>query len=148
MIIVVQTVGLLMESIFAQLALEGAAPLSENIFWTRDHREALAKILENREKEERTIVISSNIFHATLEHPEDDFMCGTLFANAVKELDPGAWFFIFSTMPSEKTKNIDGYIPKGRSSGEKEFLEFLRVDFRQVQTFEDLYVLLPWIKSV
>ena len=68
---------------------------------------------------------------------------GATLAAAVDQIDSGAWFFIFSSLEPEWTNYIDGYIPKDEF---QEMKEFMKVDFTGLETFEELYSLLPWIK--
>jgi len=141
MIILLQTSGVLL----GMLDLFFSPEILQKMFWTDNYREVLFKVRELKDLPERTIVLSSNVFHPSKDYPEDGLMTGAMMASAVKDLDPEAWFFIFSLMfnPSEGTPQIDGLIPK---DGPAHFKQFLNFDFSKISSLEELFVQFPWAR--
>ncbi len=142
MIIVLQTVPAFRDGLRRKVQ-ESA----EKMFFTSSHREALDRVLAEKDKPGRTVVLSSAVFHG--DHEDDHatkLLTGAILATGVKSVDETAWFFIYSTMPSV-SDSVDGVIDK--NSGDNMYdhaVEFLGLNFDEIESLEELRRRLPWLQ--
>lgn len=114
----------------------------DDITYVSTYQEVLDLVLAQRDSPKRTVVVSSNVFHETLERPQDGAMTGSLLASAVKSVDPDAWFYLYSAMPSV-SEHFDGTIPKA-GAGRDGIRAFVEADPVNASSVNELNARLPW----
>ncbi len=115
------------------------APLQFNV----DPLAIMEQVVRDRDyTEDRPIIIAATHFEV------NDHVALSIFAMAVKRMDPRAWVFAYSMMAlssEDRGEHLDGVIPKGVEGVDK-LIEFLQADPQKAKTLAELKAQFPWLK--
>ncbi len=139
MIIVVQSLDFVLAQLKHRAEQELASEQLTGIVFTDNPETAIDHVNEGRNHPSRTIVVSSSVFEGTGTN-------GLILAKRVRVIDPNAWFFIFSVTP-QANQNVDGVIPKESPDMYTQLMEFLGLNFDQIESLDALRQQLSWLNQ-